>query len=96
MVLGIGGGVVTGIGVSWAGWFGWLLGSGEGMFGFLGMETSTAIDVSMLAALPSIRWSIEIWEKAKKRQSQDCRRVGGGLERGLKVCPVYIQNPTCR
>jgi hypothetical protein len=95
VVLGMGGGVATGLGVGWTGWLGWLLGSGEGIFGFLGMEPSTAIGVGALVAVASIRWSIESWEKARKRWWQDWRRVGEGLERDLKVYPICFQRPLC-
>ena len=90
VILGMGGGVATGVGVGWAGWLGWLLGSGEGIFGFLGMDPGTAIGVSMLVAVASIRWSIGSWEKAKTRWWQDWDRVGEGLDRDLKVYPICI------
>lgn len=90
VVLGMSGGIATGVGVGWAGWLGWLLGSGEGMFGFSGMDPSTAMGVSMLISVASIRWSIGSWEKAKQRWWQDWKRVGEGLERDLKVYPVCL------
>jgi hypothetical protein len=54
------------------------------------MEPNTAIGFGLLVAVASIRGSIGSWEKAKKRWWQDWRRVGEGLERDLKVYPVYI------
>ncbi|KAF8813850.1 hypothetical protein BYT27DRAFT_7250731 [Phlegmacium glaucopus] len=79
------GGVATGVGISWAGWLGWLLGSGEGLLGFVGMDAGTAIGVGMLSAVASIRWAVGKWEKSKKRWWQDWSRVGEGLDRDLRV-----------
>jgi hypothetical protein len=84
-VLGMTGGVVSGVGISWAGWLGWLLGSGEGLLGFLGMDAGTAVGAGMLTALLSIRWGVGRWEKGKKRWWQDWVRVTDGLDRDLKV-----------
>ncbi|KAJ3514118.1 hypothetical protein NLJ89_g2555 [Agrocybe chaxingu] len=84
-VVGMAGGVVTGVGISWAGWLGWLLGSGEGLLGFMGMDAGTAVGVGMLSAVAGIRWGVGKWEKAKKRWWQDWERVGKGLDRDLKA-----------
>lgn len=84
-VLGMTGGVGSGVAISWAGWLGWLLGSGEGLLGFLGMDAGTAVGVGMLTALLSIRWGVGRWEKGKKRWWQDWVRVTDGLDRDLKV-----------
>ncbi|KAF8973067.1 hypothetical protein BDZ97DRAFT_1989233 [Flammula alnicola] len=85
-VLGMTGGILSSVGISWAGWLGWLVGSGEGLLGFVGIDASTAIGVGMLGAVASIRWAIGRWEKSKKRWWQDWARVGEGLDRDLKVC----------
>jgi hypothetical protein len=85
-VLVMSGGVATGAGISWAGWLGWLLGSGEGLLGFVGMDAGTAVGVGILSAVASIRWAVGKWEKSKKRWWQDWSRVGEGLDRDLKVC----------
>ena len=77
------GGIATGVGISWAGWLGWLLGSGEGL---VGMNAGTAVGVGMLSAVASIRWAVGKWETSKKRWWQDWSRVGEGLDRDLKVC----------
>ncbi|KAF8160752.1 hypothetical protein B0H34DRAFT_653508 [Crassisporium funariophilum] len=90
-VLTMAGGVATGVGISWAGWLGWLLGNGEGLLGLVSMETGTAVGVGMLSAIASIRWAVGKWEKSKKRWWQDWSRVGEGLDRDLKVCnPSYL------
>lgn len=80
------GGIATGVGISWAGWLGWLLGSGEGLLGFVGMEAGTAVGVGILSAVASIRWTVGKWEKSKKRWWQDWKRVAEGMDRDLKVC----------
>jgi hypothetical protein len=85
-VLVMSGGVATGAGISWAGWLSWLLGSGEGLLGFVGMDAGTAVGVGILSAVASIRWAVGKWEKSKKRWWQDWSRVGEGLDRDLKVC----------
>lgn len=85
-VLGMTGGILSGIGIGWAGWLGWLLGSGEGLLGFVGMDTGTAVGVGMLSAVGSVRWAVGRWEKGKKRWWQDWARVAEGLDRDLKVC----------
>ncbi|CAA7261738.1 unnamed protein product [Cyclocybe aegerita] len=84
-VMGMTGSIVTGVGISWAGWLGWLLGSGEGLLGFMGMDAGTAVGVGMLSAVAGIRWGVGKWEKAKKRWWQDWERVGKGLDRDLKA-----------
>lgn len=84
-VLGMTGGIVTGVGISWAGWLGWLLGSGEGLLGFMGMEAGTAVGVGILSAVASIRWTVGKWEKSKRRWWQDWKRVAEGMDRDLKV-----------
>lgn len=80
------GGIAAGVGISWAGWLGWLLGSGEGLLGFVGMDVGTAVGVGVLSAVASIRWAVGKWEKSKKQWWQDWSRVGAGLDRDLKVC----------
>ena len=100
-VLGIAGGSLSGIGVSWAGWLGWMTGSGEGLLGFVGIEAGTAIGLGLLTTTASIRWAIGSWEKSKKRWWQDWARAAEGLDRDLKVC-IYqafwgkIQLTLCR
>lgn len=84
-VLGMVGGTMSGIGISWAGWLGWLLGTGDGLLGFATLEPGTAIGLGMLTAIASLRWAIGLWEKSKKRWWEDWRRVGEGLDRDLKV-----------
>ena len=89
------GGIATGVSISWAGWLGWLLGSSEGLLGFVGMDAGTAVGVGILSAVASIRWAAGKWEKSKKRWWQDWSRVGEGLDRDLKVChlmsPLFLQ-----
>ena len=89
-VLMMSGGVATGVGISWAGWLGWLLGNGEGLLGFVGMDAGTAVGVGMLSAVAGIRWAVGKWEKSKKRWWQDWSRVGEGLDRDLKVCHIGV------
>ncbi|KJA27888.1 hypothetical protein HYPSUDRAFT_130531 [Hypholoma sublateritium FD-334 SS-4] len=84
-VLGMTGGSLSGIGVSWAGWLGWMVGSGEGLLGFVGIDAGTAIGLGLLTAVASIRWAIGSWEKSKKRWWQDWERAAEGLDRDLKV-----------
>lgn len=84
-VLGMTGGILSGACVSWAGWYGWLVGSGEGLFGFVGMDAGTAMGVGMLVALSSLRWAVGHWERSKRKWWQDWVRVGEGLDRDLRV-----------
>lgn len=84
-VFGMSGGVAAGVGVSWTGWLGWLVGSGEGLLGFIGLDPGTAIGVGVLSAVASVRWAVGRWEKSKKRWWQDWTRVGEGLDRDLRV-----------
>jgi len=70
--LGLGGSIVTGVGVG-------------GFWGFLGTEAGTAFGVGMLAALLSVRWVVGKWERGKKRWLEDWRRVGDGLGRDIKT-----------
>lgn len=84
-VLGMTGGSLSGIGVSWAGWLGWMTGSGEGLLGFVGTDAGTAMGLGLLTAVASIRWAIGSWEKSKKRWWQDWARAAEGLDRDLKV-----------
>lgn len=94
--LGMTGGIVTGVGISWAGWLGWLLGSGEGLLGFMGMEAGTAVGVGILSAVASIRWTVGKWEKSKKRWWQDWKRVAEGMDRDLKVCVPDFPDFGCK
>ncbi|TFK44342.1 hypothetical protein BDQ12DRAFT_672816 [Crucibulum laeve] len=89
-VLGMSGGVAAGAGVSWAGWLGWLVGSGEGLLGFVGLEPGTAIGVGLLSAVASVRWAVGKWEKSKKKWWKDWHRVGEGLDRDLRTTIVDV------
>ncbi|KAL4251475.1 hypothetical protein ABKN59_005735 [Abortiporus biennis] len=82
VTFGMGGSILSGFGVAWAGWAGQLgiLGS----FG-QGMESETALGLGLLGAVAGIRWMVGKWEKAKRKWWKDWNRVGEGLERDLKV-----------
>ncbi|PPQ98783.1 hypothetical protein CVT24_003341 [Panaeolus cyanescens] len=84
-VVGLAGGTATGLGIGWAGWVGWLVGSGEGLLSIMGMEANTAIGVGALVAVGSVRWAVGVWAKAKKRWWKDWHRIGEGLNRDLQV-----------
>ena len=87
-VIGMSGSILSGLGVAWAGWA-----TGLQLFGGLvdvGMSTETALGVGMLGAIVGVRWAVGRWEKAKRRWWKDWDRVGGGLERDLKVSPPVI------
>lgn len=84
-VLGMSASLATGAGISWAGWVGWLAGSGEGLLGYIGLDTGTAIGVGVLSALTGVRWAVGKWERSKKRWWEDWTRVGDGLGRDIKV-----------
>lgn len=84
-VLGMTGGILSGACVSWAGWYGWLVGSGEGLFSFVGMDAGTAMGVGILVALSSLRWAVGQWERSKRKWWQDWVRVGEGLDRDLRA-----------
>ncbi|TCD70316.1 hypothetical protein EIP91_003945 [Steccherinum ochraceum] len=90
-VLGMGGSVLGGIGIAWAGWadqMGLL-----GMFG-LGLEAETAAGLGLFSAVAGVWYSIGRWDKAKKRWWRDWDRVGEGLERDLRVgyfCFWYLE-----
>ncbi|KAG5647033.1 hypothetical protein DXG03_001403 [Asterophora parasitica] len=83
-VLGMGGGVVAGASLSWAGWLGWLVGSGDGLLGALGINAGTAMGVGLLGAALSVRWAVGKWERSKRRWWEDWNRVGEGLGRDLR------------
>ncbi|KAF5380459.1 hypothetical protein D9615_004628 [Tricholomella constricta] len=84
-VLGMGGGIAAGAGVSWAGWYGWLTGSGEGLLGAVGLDAGTAMGVGLLGAVMGVRWAVGKWERSKRRWWEDWNRVGEGLGRDLRV-----------
>ena len=105
--IGMGAGIVASASFGWAGWLGWLSGSGfsastEGtllhvlssIFN-IGIEPSTAIGLSVLGTLASIRWTVGKWERAKKLWWEDWIRVCQGLERDLKVNPRITCESTC-
>ncbi|KAF9010576.1 hypothetical protein BDQ17DRAFT_1397259 [Cyathus striatus] len=79
------GGIAAGAGVGWSGWLGWFMGTGEGLFGVVGMEPTTAVGVGMLGAIVSMRWAVGRWESAKKKWWADWTRVGEGLDRDLRT-----------
>jgi hypothetical protein len=81
-VLGMSCGLVTGIGLSGAGWVGW---TGEGLLGLVGMDAGTAIGVGVLSGLACVRWGLGKWESAKKKWWEDWVRVSEGLGRDLTV-----------
>ncbi|RDB25154.1 hypothetical protein Hypma_007665 [Hypsizygus marmoreus] len=85
IVLGMGGGIAAGAGMSWAGWFGWLAGSGEGLFGAVGLDAGTAMGVGLLGAVAGMRWAAGKWERSKMRWWEDWNRVGEGLGRDLRT-----------
>ncbi|KAK0504822.1 hypothetical protein EDD18DRAFT_1326109 [Armillaria luteobubalina] len=76
--------VVSGVGIGWAGWLKWLVGSSESVIGFLGLDGGTAMGAGALIALLGVRWGVGYWEKAKQRWWEDWHRVVDGLERDLK------------
>ncbi|KAK0225864.1 hypothetical protein IW262DRAFT_716104 [Armillaria fumosa] len=84
VVLGVGSSIVSGVGIGWAGWLKWLVGSSESVFGFLGLDGGTAMGAGALVALLGVRWGVGHWEKAKQRWWEDWHRVVDGLERDLK------------
>ncbi|KAG6920261.1 hypothetical protein DXG01_005030 [Tephrocybe rancida] len=83
--LGMGGSIATGAGISWAGWVGWLAGSGEGLLGAIGLDAGMAGGVGLLTAVAGVRWAVGKWERAKRRWWEDWDRVGSGLGRDLKA-----------
>jgi hypothetical protein len=85
-VLSMGGSIVAGASVGWAGCVGWLASTGEGLLGVLSMDVGTAIGVGLLSAVVGVRWAIGRWEKAKRRWWEDWERIGQGLDRDLRVC----------
>jgi hypothetical protein len=85
--------IAAGAGVSWAGWVGYLTGTGEGLLGMVGMDVGTAMGVGLLSATVGIRWTIGRWEKAKRRWWEDWERVGQGLGRDLRVCVILPPLP---
>ncbi|KAK0212895.1 hypothetical protein DFS33DRAFT_1269581 [Desarmillaria ectypa] len=84
VVLGMGGSIVAGIGIGWAGWLKWLVAGSESIIGFLGVDVGTAMGAGALVALLGVRWGVGHWEKAKQRWWEDWHRVVDGLERDLK------------
>ncbi|KAF8894092.1 hypothetical protein BD779DRAFT_1505224 [Infundibulicybe gibba] len=82
-VLGMGGSIAAGTGLSWVGWLGWLSSGGEGLMGVIGMDAMTAMGAGILGALVGIRWSVGKWEKSKKKWWDDWARVSAGMSRDL-------------
>ncbi|KAE9411208.1 hypothetical protein BT96DRAFT_982979 [Gymnopus androsaceus JB14] len=82
-VIGMGASCLSGIGIAWTGWLGWLTGSGEGLLGIVAVDATTSIGLGMLTAVAGIRWGVGRWEKAKKMWWADWNRIGEGLERDL-------------
>lgn len=83
-LLGMGGSVFGGMGITWAGWAGQL-----GIFDMV-MQVETALGVGMLGALVGIRWAVGRFERAKKKWWKDYDRVGMGLKRDLEVRLLLI------
>ncbi|KAH8108002.1 hypothetical protein BXZ70DRAFT_1003420 [Cristinia sonorae] len=81
-VVGMGGSVLSGMGVAWAGWADQL--ELLGHFS-LGVGAETAAGLGMFTAVAGIWYSIGRWEKAKRRWWRDWDRVGEGLERDLRA-----------
>ncbi|PSR76504.1 hypothetical protein PHLCEN_2v8407 [Hermanssonia centrifuga] len=83
VALGMGGSVLSGIGIAWAGWAEQIgiLGGALGT----GMHTETAVGAGMLVTAIGVRWMVGRWETAKKRWWRDWDRVGQGLERDLQL-----------
>ncbi|KAJ3999644.1 hypothetical protein F5050DRAFT_1804846 [Lentinula boryana] len=77
--------VLTGMGIGWAGWVGWLIGTGEGLLGLVAIDATTSIGLGMLIAVAGIRWGVGKWERAKEIWWGDWYRVGEGLERDLST-----------
>ncbi len=90
VALGMGGSVLSGIGIAWAGWAEQIgiLGGALGT----GMHTETAVGTGMLLTAIGVRWMVGRWEKAKKRWWRDWDRVGQGLERDLQVEKISMIN----
>lgn len=100
--VGMGAGIAASTSFGWLGWFGWLSGAGlsAGTDNALlhalssvmniGIEPSTAIGLGIFGALVSVRWSIGVWEKAKRRWWEDWVRICDGLERDLKVTATVV------
>jgi len=84
-VLGMSGGITAGAGICWAGWFGWLTATGEGLLGAVGLDPGTAVGAGLLGAAASVRWAVGKWERSKRRWWEDWNRVGKGLGRDLRA-----------
>ncbi|KAF9459814.1 hypothetical protein BDZ94DRAFT_1171027 [Collybia nuda] len=85
IVLGMAGGMVSSVGLGWAGWVGWLVGNGEGLLTLTGVDAGTAVGVGLLGAATVIRWAAGAWERSKRQWWEDCNRVSDGLHRDLIV-----------
>lgn len=83
VTLGMGGSVLGGISIAWAGWAEHL-GIIGGALG-TGMQAETALGAGMLVAALGVRLMVGKWDKAQQRWWRDWDRVGRGLERDLKV-----------
>ncbi|KAF8650396.1 hypothetical protein AX16_005204 [Volvariella volvacea WC 439] len=80
-VIGMSGGVATGLGIAWASWLGWLTGAEV----LVGMDIPTCLGLGGVLAATSVRWAVGKWDKAKRRWWDDWHRVGSGLDRDLKA-----------
>ena len=87
VTISMGGSVISGFGIAWAGWAGQL--GLLGVYG-LGLETESAVGLGLLTASVGVRWAVGRWERAKRRWWKDWDRVGQGLERDLKVSLLLL------
>ncbi|KAJ7219332.1 hypothetical protein GGX14DRAFT_591612 [Mycena pura] len=74
-LLGMGGAIATGMGISWAGYFGYSA----------NLEPGTAVATGMLVALLGVHWASWRWKKGMKRWWDDFMRVAGGLKQDVTV-----------
>ena len=87
------GSATTSLGVLWANWVGLI--ENVGLLG-LNFSGETVVGMGILAGVVGLRWSVSMWEKAKRKFWADWERVGKGLERDLtvRIFPP-VRKPEC-
>ncbi|KAJ6547625.1 hypothetical protein B0H19DRAFT_1166626 [Mycena capillaripes] len=78
----IGGTTAAGMGISWAGYLGYLM-NAHTLVGSLMLEPGTAVATGMLVAVVGVHWAKGYWNRARKRWWEDFMRVVGGAKQDI-------------
>jgi hypothetical protein len=80
-MFGLGGATATGMGISWAGYLGYLMNADL----FTAVEPGSAVAMGMLISLCGVHWASRHWNKARTRWWEDFMRVAGGVKPDITV-----------